>query len=111
MKRDPSYMREILLEYEASTSSDVMERDFLGMRGSDQKRFHHVQLLCDAGLLERISQSVFRLTNQGHDFLDSIRDEGRWKKVMDRIAEHGGDWTMEVLKTVALNIFKETFSN
>ena len=109
MKRDLGYMRTILLEYEAEPSFLVVERLTLGMDAAVQKRWQHVQLLCDAGLLHAVKETTFRITNEGHDFLDSIRDDRLWTRVKDRIAQHGGNWTMDVLKAVALDIFKGTF--
>ena len=107
MKRDPEYLREILLEMEASNSSVEVVRHYIGMGQAEQKRWHHFQLLCDAGLITQVSGSGFRLTSQGHDFLDAIRDQGRWRKIMDRIRQSGGDWTMEILKTLALRLLNE----
>jgi hypothetical protein len=45
--------------------------------------------------------SILRLTNAGHDFLDSIRDERVLAKVKTRLAEVGGQAALHVIKTLA----------
>ena len=34
--------------------------------------------------------AVDRLTMEGHDFLESARDESRWNKAMKTVSEKGG---------------------
>ena len=98
MKRDPDYLREILFKVEESETDILAIRRTLGMSSKQRKKVHHIELLCDAGLLVQVSDSGYRLTFQGHDFLDSIRDETRWKKIIERIKTTGGDWTLDILK-------------
>ena len=48
------------------------------------------------------------LTWDGHDLLESIRDDNVWKQVREKIALVGGSVSLAVLKAVADNIAKET---
>ena len=41
---------------------------------------YHVNLICDAGFMTQISNSGFRMTNQGHDYLDAIRSDTIWAR-------------------------------
>ena len=110
MKRDPEYLRQLLFEMEASESRVAKARQYIGMYRLDERRLHHLELLCDAGLIvdAGVVDSGYRLTSQGHDFLDAIRDPGRWRKTMDHVKGKGGDWTMEALKTLALQFLQKT---
>ncbi len=106
MKRDPEFLRAILVEFEASDSYVVVLRHYLGMQGLDAKRWYHCQLACDSELVAQVSESGFRLTPHGHDFLDAIRNERRWKKILALLAKTGGDWTMALLKQWAFEALR-----
>jgi hypothetical protein len=49
------------------------------------------------------------ITWDGHEFLDSIRNETVWTKVKDIVKEKGGGISMEVLKTLAVKISETLF--
>jgi hypothetical protein len=79
----------------------------------------HILLLGDAGLAEvRDLGRTFdgpsgvvidRLTMAGHDFLDSARDENRWKKAMTTVKEKGGAVTVGVLTQILSTLVKQSF--
>ncbi|MDE2739867.1 MAG: DUF2513 domain-containing protein [Paracoccaceae bacterium] len=100
MKRDNDYMRELLLKFEADDSDH-----FLAVRAfeSDEKFLHHVDLLCDAGLVTPLSDSVYRLTYEGHDFIAAIRDPGIWQKVVEKAGGAG----IDILIGLAKGFMKE----
>ena len=50
----------------------------------------------DAGYITEESNEVYRLTSQGHDFIESIRDEGIWNKTKAMVSETGGNATLEI---------------
>ncbi|MCY4443123.1 MAG: DUF2513 domain-containing protein [Deltaproteobacteria bacterium] len=103
VKRDPELLRSLLFEMEHShTHITVVTMD----RSADE--YHHFQLLCDEGLVEQTGQATFRLTSSGHDFLDTIRDDSRWQKVMGHIKQNGGDWTLGILKELASQLLRDT---
>jgi hypothetical protein len=45
---------------------------------------------------------VFRLTWQGHDFLEATRNDTIWVKTKNFIMEKGGGASFEIVKAVAL---------
>lgn len=49
-----------------------------------------------------------RLTNDGFDFIDSIRENSVWNKVKSRITELGSSCTLEVIKELAIHILENT---
>lgn len=79
----------------------------------------HIMLLGDAGLAEvRDLGGTFdgpsgvvidRLTMAGHDFLDTARDENRWKKAMTTVNEKGGTVTIGVLIQILSALMKQSF--
>ena len=82
---------------------------------------HHLVLLHDAGLLrcEPIRSSTsdrvihvipFELTWDGHEFLDKIRDEGIWHKIVDHIRASGGSLAFSVINSVATKFALELVS-
>ena len=112
MKRDNDYIRELLFELEAQEWDGFTVDYYAKSVDADFKRTGHFKLLNDAGLVcqigERnfgtaeipempevdgkqiIKQVSYRLTNQGHDFLESIRDEEIWSLTKAAINKVGG---------------------
>ena len=50
------------------------------------------------------------LTWEGHEFLDSIRNDTVWNKVMDTLKQQGGSITLEIIKSLAVKISESFFS-
>jgi hypothetical protein len=114
MKRDWDAIRDILLAVEArETDNDplIFETSY-----TDQKIVYHLELLIEANLIngERVtlglgpeSFHIKRLSWDGHQFLDSIRDNGIWSKTKKKVTESGAGVTFEILKTVAISVAKD----
>jgi DNA-binding PadR family transcriptional regulator len=83
-----------------------------GMNGDpdNTRRHYHFMLLEDAGLVRETGSGYYRLTAQGHDFLDAIRDEGIWARTKDAVQKTGGNVTLEILKTLATALLKKKVS-
>jgi hypothetical protein len=111
MKRDFELVRKLLLDFEGE-GVDLSPY-------TEQQILYHKALLLEAGLAEgpkphyssrefsEIPDRVIirRLTWEGHDFIDAIRDEGRWQKVKDWIKEAGKILTLETLKEAISTLF------
>lgn len=88
MKLDKDLVRQILLSVEASNDAPVgwITLEIEG-RSSDELSYH-VMLLAEAGFIEAQDLSTLgefewqptRLTYQGHEFLDTIRDSEVWRR-------------------------------
>ena len=114
MKRDMELIRRILFHLEKS--DEMPKAD--AFEGSDPKYVvRHIGLTIDAGFVTGIEytettsgamgillQPAPRLTWAGHDFLDSARDEGVWKKVQQRAKKVSGTMAYAVL----VELLKET---
>ena len=113
MKRDMDLMRKILLRIEER--SDVPPKtlslnDFLDFHENIHVISLHIDLMCDAGLVEVMDTSydgevkdyiITRLTLAGYEYLDAIRNFSVWQKVKKRIEVIGGA-TLDVIKQLAI---------
>jgi hypothetical protein len=97
VEKEPSYRSKITLEMEGHSSEEIS---------------YHVLLLAEANLIEAevsaretAEYKPKRLTWEGHEFLEAIRQETRWKKVKDVMEEVGG-FVFEIAKPVAINLIK-----
>lgn len=104
MKRDLDLIRDLLLRVEA-----LPPRGRMG--GEDLVEGEHARLLIESGYAEGwtrtgadhsvIEWDIHRLTMQGHDFLDSIRNPVVFEKTKSRLAEVGGAAALKVVEGVA----------
>ena len=111
MKRDWKLVREILLEVEKK-DSPFPDR-LLEIDGRTSYEIgYHVKLLYEGGMIDEVNDfggqgdsghlyAPGGLTWEGHDFLDSIRHDSVWQKVLDQIAPVGEKVSIGVLKTIA----------
>lgn len=102
-------MRDILFRLEAE--EDYISGDFPEVLDADEKlnlERGHILLLADAGLVELLGRhrETVRLTNKGHDFLASIRQDTTWAKTKE-IAGNAGVKTIGVMFDVAVAIGKQ----
>lgn len=96
MKRDDDLIRELL--FEAESSDDPLFGPF---DDEDETGYAHAILLCDAGFFHEVHSGIFRLTNQGHDYLAAIRDDGIWQKTKEAASTAGGVG-LGVMKDIAV---------
>lgn len=118
MKRDMDVIRHILLKVEALTPGNVPVSELTTPDWDEPVIAYHVELLTEAGLLDaRIIRTmgrqigrfhINRLTWDGSEFLDAIRDDTIWNTTKKRVAATAGTVTIEVLKAVAVSIAKST---
>lgn len=102
-------VRQILFALEKMPPGEVFEFDSLGDVPAAQVDYH-LELMIDNNLVKlydkmRDSASV-RLTWEGHEFLESVRDEQRWEKVKAELSKSGG-FVYEMAKSIALDFVEE----
>lgn len=119
MKRDWDVIREILQKTEELEPNKMLElEDF-----KDKDAYlvsYQVRILLEASLIDAVLSEVMgnepknffiiRLTWEGHEFLDSIRNDSIWMKTKSKILEKGGSMTFDVVNAVALNFIKNAIS-
>lgn len=117
MKRDMELIRKILfflearafLKAELDLPIEGYQRDVLR---------YHVLLLAQAGLIDfepenskngRIIRAhVLGLNWAGHEFLDSVRSEKVWKKLLKYAKDKGGSLPFDLLKSLGIELIKES---
>ena len=125
MRRDYNLIRDILLKCEETLPGSIGVDDIVRFFEPDEEKFdemydkylYHVQLLIDQDFLivqplkvrgAKSNYIIKRLTSAGCDYLDSIRDNSIWQKVLSKISEVGGSTTLDIIaelaKTVAKNV-------
>ena len=50
---------------------------------------------------------IYRLTSDGYDYLDSIREASIWKKTSDKLIQVGGSAALDVVKSLAISVVKD----
>ena len=118
MQRDMDLIRKILLYIESKEDDHpIIEAPF---DGYDEITFlEHYHLLYEAGLIrgeticststpDRIVKIIpFGLTWAGHDFTDSIKNDGIWNKAKDAVSSKLSGLPFDVLKAVLIGLCKE----
>ena len=120
MKREMNLLRDILFHIEAFLDYGDYEMSEDLHKKFDQeislKKFtYHVKLLCEAGFLECKDSSaddgesyiILSISNSGHDFLDSIRDKTVWEKIIVKLRESGGGYTLTFVGELAKDLLKQ----
>jgi hypothetical protein len=114
MKRDLELIRKILLTLEDGAQPKSLADE------SPERIGYHIQLLLDEHYVEGtviwdgvgeartpITYFVRRITNAGHDYLDSVRDPRVWNETKTVLEKVGGGATLEVVKDVAAKVMAE----
>lgn len=115
MKRDLELVRKLLIHFEEK--ADWKHEENIKIEGYEDKLVsYHIDIMYEGGLINgepvqskggRIYDVLpFRLTWEGHEFLDSIRG-GRWEKIMKKVKEKGGDFTFELVKKLATKLAED----
>ena len=122
MTRNWEIIREVLLRLESTNTPNayVNANSFDGQ--PEQEVAYNMRLLSEAGYIEaRIMNSnsgdgkinaaqALRLTNAGHDLLDTMRNESVWNKVKEKFASNGIDMTFDLVVSVGKKIFEATLT-
>lgn len=111
MKRDWDMIRKILTQLEEHSSSEGCVRLSDFSENEAASIAYNMELLIEAKIVngqmsEEITlepQDFFaeRLTWEGHEFLDSIRNDSIWEKTKREFSKNGLSMTFDLIKAVA----------
>ena len=107
MERDWDTIRDILLEIENLHGRRVLFDFWMTSNKEDMVRNYHYGLLLDNGYVSNNYNnpgSVYAiefLTWEGHELLDSIRDESVWERTKSRLSTVGGSLSLDLLRILA----------
>ena len=121
MKRDMDLARTLLLRVEKDATFNgndyyIQHPSELALeKWSDEQVSYHLHLLIEAKLLDGSADlgggfSILKLTWQGHEFLDTIREPEVWKKTSEGAKKVGGvgmDLLVELAKAYGKQFIKE----
>lgn len=103
LRRDMTLIRMLLLSVESGGQSG---RDFSAWNDETIRR--HLAMMIEGGLLSGKATAaeavVDGITWAGHEFLDSVRQDAVWRKVLKKLTETGGGLALEAVKTYALSL-------
>ncbi len=122
VKRDMDLLRELLVKIEENPQMD-RTREFyydtpeeMGIEGhSVEEVAYHLRLLIEAGFIDGAvtmavpMQAIRGLTNQGHDFLANIADDGIWQKTKSTVGQLAERLALPVVAAIAEAEFKRHF--
>lgn len=113
MKRDMELVRKILFKIE-DTVDNVAEYDLTIDGYSMEQIAYHCAILEEGGYIhayqgdygdnELDSFGVGRLTWEGHEFLDNIREDTVWNKTKNIIGDKGLPLVFSIVKSVSSSI-------
>ena len=117
MKRDMDLVREILIAIERSEDGNL---NFDALGYERQQVYLHIELMKEHGLVDAmIAQAndgpkheilmckIERLTWDGHDFLDKIRDESIWEQAKRKCFNEIGGLSIDFLKICLIDVAKK----
>lgn len=111
MKRNLDLIRSLLLKIEESEKGlDSLETALTGY--TQDQIDYHLGMLIDAGYVNATCMHTLArkhfyangLSMQGHDYLDSVRDEGIWKQVKEKLGTVSGGTALAVVQEIASKI-------
>lgn len=116
MKRDMDLVRDILLAVEKETSGFALEPPKVNGYSKEQI-VYHVYIMAQGGLLEAqptqnqaavipMDFSFINLTWVGHEFIDTARDEGVWKKAKTIAGEKLGTISVGAMTQLLSSLVK-----
>lgn len=120
MKLDYDCLRYILLEIENSNKSRILASSLANDNYSEKQIIHHIECLKDVSYIETTKPFnslsseysdyfIFRLTMQGHQFLDTIRDSRVWSETK-KIASKMASVPLKFLSDIASNVLSDIIS-
>lgn len=114
VERDFDCIRHILLAVEDSLAPRLHVNDLSNETYDLSCISYHVSLLLDAGYLDAAKVPILgspypqfiirRLTIQGHDYLDTIRDERVWTETKKKFKKSTVALSFDLVKTIASKV-------
>lgn len=117
MKLDLDLFRKILLAVEQNKEATGYNPLRISIPDySEEEISCHVGLLHEAGLIHAFKNSSWdgvewrpqRLTFQGHEFLNSARDEDLWNRAKNKLTKETKTFSFEMLKAVLAELAKKS---
>ena len=104
MKRNMELVRSLLQRAEALECDEAGPHELF--KTTTYEEAYQVALMKDAGLIDGdvgtenlvpASATIYRLTWEGHDFLDAVREDTVWNKIKKNVIKPGASWTFALV--------------
>jgi hypothetical protein len=106
MKRDIDLCRQLLLDIEGRGADCSLTVLRAGSEPDAAERVrHHLRVLVDAGYLKEIDRTsdgvpCVRLTDAGHELIELVRSEPRWREAKRACFERSGGQSLTVVRAI-----------
>ena len=80
---------------------------FYAVSKLNEAGFVNATMITSAGMSD---YKIYDLSFEGHQYLDSIRNDRVWNKVKEQITTLGGSLPFELIKTLGITYIKSLFS-
>lgn len=97
--------------------NDALDIEYPKLEPLNDYQIAAIYLLEDAGYVRlntktdtvdpNLTETYLRISWDGYEYLDLLRDEGIWKKTKAAVKEEGGSLALEVIKSVATALGKK----
>jgi hypothetical protein len=109
VKRDVDLCRQLLLDIEgrgSDCSASVLRAD--AEHDVEHRVRYHLRLLVDAGFLKEIDRTpggvpCVRLTDAGHELIELVRSESRWRDARQACLDRTGGLSLAVIRAVLMD--------
>lgn len=106
MKRDMELIRDMLLWMEGQDDRLFIFNQFPVFNQDSEATIGHIALLKSAGFLDEPRKGFLRVTWEGHEFIEKVRDPEIWSKTKDG-ASKIGSWGIKILGELASGYLKQ----
>lgn len=113
LKRNLDLLRTLLLEIEKCDDISF-DSNRLTHLSDPIAVYYHVHLLYEADFIEALSYcskscpipmyKILWITNAGHDYLDSIRNNNVWSKTKSLISDSGASFALHIVQDIATKV-------
>lgn len=122
MKRDWTIIRAILLKLEESATPNTVVNANKLTPFDEQEVAYNMRLLSEAGFIDAnilesragdgriLTALARRLTNTGHELLDTIRSDTVWGKIQEKFKSSGVDMTFDLVILAGRKIVESLLS-
>lgn len=103
MTRDPELLIKLLLELKSKSDNTISIQRFVRESDDAEKRLVHLRLLADKKLVERSEsgkRATFRLTDNGHTFIEKVVEPGILKSLASASADEAKKISLDVMKDI-----------
>lgn len=117
MKRDMDLVRRLLFYIEENQENEPLQSGEINIDGHEEGAIgYHLKIMADGGLIDAQDITTFdsvsydffirNITWYGHEFLDSVRDDGLWTRTKEALKPVGSA-SLSVVMNLAASLLNK----